>query len=192
MQLFSNSKPKIKKEKSENRLKVSIDYFKLREDDNYKINLLKNVADLGLILTVLNTEFLYNKMNIEYAEVFKELVNKLNALNIRHIKLTTERKKAVTMLGLRLNKEKTYEDEVIGFMLSKDNVEAFYDIINTYNMQYYVFQDVTENEILNKFQEDYKEEEKLRKGSRCTIYDDNFIREILIYCNNEDENKILK
>lgn len=193
MNFLRKSKLKIKIDKMGEEVKFTVEYFKLKDSESFKEKLLKSIIDLGACLAVINTKFMYSEQNKNYGNYLNTLIEQFEELGIKYKKVVVKKTKNVSVFGIPIkqNNEKKYEDYVIGFIAGKDDIESIIPKLSFFNVQYYIDYDkLGEDELLSRFESNYDEEEELKLNFKFSIFEDNFVKQVVIYSMEEDSESI--
>lgn len=189
MNFLRKNKLKIKIENVENAVKFNIEYFKLKESEIFKKRLLESIIGSGLSLAIINTKFMYRQQNKNYSNDLNELIGQLDKLDIKYKKVVVKRTQNVSVFGIpvKQNSEKKYEDYVIGFVIKAEDLDSIMFRLNSYNLQYYIdCNKSSADELLDRFESSYDDEEALKLKFKYSIFEDNFIKQVAVCSRDED------
>jgi hypothetical protein len=86
---------------------------------------------------------------------------------------------------------KYYQDHIIGLIVEGADIEAIEKLFDKYSLYYYIdCGNCSADEILNKFEASFDDEEKLREQFKYSLFDDNFMGNMVVYCKDEDSSYI--
>jgi len=189
MSLFKKNILKIKSVTDEDGVNFFINYFRLKELDDFKILLLKELMGRNNCLAIINTEMKYNKNSIDNKKVANELTDMFDKVGIKYKKIEVKKVQDRVIMGavIKGNDKKDYKEYIIGFIIESEKVVNIRSIMNNYNINYYInYNAVSDDELLCEFQLKYNDEEELRANNDFDIFDDNFIRSIVIHSKSKD------
>lgn len=193
MNLFSQKQPKVIRENKEDTVTFSIQYYKSKTSEEYKKELFKKIIGSSVCMAIINTKFMYQEQKIDYNSSQQELLSRLDNLGIDYKRISTERKDEVVIFGLLVKQSdnKFHQDYIIGLIVESHNFEAIGLILDSYNLYYYIDCGIcSADELLDRFEASFDDENKLRAGFKYVIFDDNFMENMVVYCKNEDAEHI--
>jgi len=177
MGIFNKNKITIKKEIEENNTKIYVDYHKLKNPNEYKFSLIKDLIGENHSIMVIDTQLTYTDKGINIENKVKVLIEFLNEHSISYQKITTKSDNNFTMLGIpmKLNKTSKVSNYIIGFVVSSDDIKKLESIIDNFNAIFYiVLEDSSIDELLNVFNTAKGDMEELSNRYPFNIYNDNF------------------
>ena len=193
MNFFSQKKPKVKMETKEDTVTFSIGYYKSKTPEEYKKELFKKIISSSVCMAIINTKFMYQEQKIEYNSGQQELLSRLNNIGINYTRVSVKRKDEMTFFGLsvRRTNNKVYEDYIIGLIVESQNFEDIEQILKDYNPHYYIDCGIcSADKLLDRFKADFDDEDKLSSEFKYIVFDDNFMKNMVIYCEREDAEHI--
>lgn len=182
MNLFSSKKPKMKVKRLKNEDLLSIDYFKIKNFEVYKLDLLKKLMGSGACVAVMNTDVMYEDQKRMYAKAVPKLIEGMSSFNINYKKYDIKRKNKTTVLGMQIrqNNDEYYEDFIVVMALNENTMEKVKQFLNLYNMQYYIIRKSSVEDALGKVEVNINQEVCFNTGYDFKIYDDIFMRNLNI------------
>lgn len=193
MNFFSKKTLKVKRENMEDGVRFNVEYFKFDAFLGYKSELLKKMMGSGVCMAVINTKCMYKEQNKDYSSALDALFNRLSKLNIRYKKVAVKRKKESVIFGFTVNQSnnKTYQEYIIGLIIEPDNIEAVAPLLDGYNLHYFIDHNKwNADALLDKFGPGFDDEESIRPEFQYYIFEDNFLKHMVIYCKEEDSELI--
>ena len=185
---FFNSKPKIIKAVKGEMVTFNIRYYRSKAPDKYKAELLNSLFADAPALAVINTSFMYKEQKKSFWNDQVKLLEQLDSAGINYRRISVTRKEETSIFGLnvRPGEASTYQDYVIGLVVDPGIIEAVVKLVGSYSLYYY-FDCGTDNseEILDKFEADYDNNEKLKAQFQYYIFDDNFMENMVVYCKEQ-------
>ncbi len=182
MNLFSSKKPKMKVKRLKNEDLLSIDYFKIKNFEVYKLDLLKKLMGSGACVAIMNTDVMYEDQKRMYAKAVPKLIEGMSSFNINYKKYDIKRKNRTTVLGMQIrqNNDEYYEDFIVVMALNENTMEKVKQFLNLCNMQYYIIRKSSVEDALGKVEVSINQEVCFNTGYDFKIYDDMFMRNLNI------------
>ena len=193
MNFFKKNILKIKSQTDENGVNFYINYFRIKLVDDFKILLMKKLMNNNS-LAIINTEMKYNKNNKENKKVADELTDLFDRIGIKYKKIEVKKVQDRVIMGavIKGNDKKDYKEYIIGFVIEAKKIENIKAIINKYNINYYINYDVyNDEELLYRFESKYSNEEELRAANNFDVFDDNFVKSIVIHSQSKDSKFVM-
>lgn len=189
MNIFSKKKLKISRQSTKNHTKFCIDYYYLEKSNDFKIKIFEELFNKNTCLTIVDTNLSYLQSQTGKDELENNLITLLNSLNIKYKKLIVKPSSNGSGLKSLLNsraKDKGKE-YIIGFVVSKKDLETIEPIIKTYNTHYYIdSSELNEEELLEQVEVYYHDEDDLLDEFAYNIFDCNSVKNLVINSRNED------
>lgn len=193
MSFFSLKKQKITREIKEDMVAFNIRYYKSKSPKKYKAELFSKIIGTTSCLAVINTKFMYQEQKNSFSRGQQELLNRLNSFEISYRRISVKRKNKMCIFGLSIKQGdvKLYQDYVIGLIVESNNFEAIEKVVDTYSLYYYIDCGAcSTDELLDRFEASFDDEEKLKTQFRYFIFDDNFMENMVIYCKKDNVSNI--
>lgn len=188
MSLFNKKKINVKKEIKGDNIKFTVDYYRLKEANEFKLKLIGDLMGENQSLVVIDTNFAYKNAGVSIEKEVNELMKLLHEHEISYRKVVVKNYAHLTILGLavKFNDAEKVENYIIGLVISSEDLEKAEYIVDKFNAYYFINLNaaVTE-ELLNKFNETRGDIEELKDMFEYYIYNDNFIQQIRIFSNDE-------
>ncbi|MFA6941101.1 MAG: hypothetical protein WCQ54_09000 [Clostridiaceae bacterium] len=171
--IFDREKISIKRNRTEDCFKYYLDYSRLKNKKEFRIKLITDIFQDGLILGVIDTSLMYSTGRIDNEKLstsLKELCNK----HYIEYKVIKTKKEAKGMFGTKVkigNSEKGY-DYIFGLILDRKKLENLSDIFNEYNTGFFPVKSLN---ILESFDLDYQDKE-----FDLNVFNDNFMNRMAI------------
>lgn len=187
MKFFNNNKLKVRSEVVGDGSKLYIDYNALREIqsiNDFKLKLFKEIVGSKSCIGIIDTNLMYMKKNLDKDKIMDKLEQLFSNLSINYKKILTKDTNDMAVFGvpIKLDSKKSHNGYIMAFICSLKNYEKIISIINEYNINCYVQKnDIDKNDLLAKINLNYDEEDFIYQ-----IYNDNFIKSIVIYSKNQD------
>lgn len=188
MSFFNPRKQKIIKEIKGDLIAFNIKYYKSKAPEKYKVELLSKIIGTIPALAVINTRFMYKEQKNNYLKGQQELLEQLNSSGINYRRIPVKRKEEMSIFGLtvRQGEEKFYQDHVYGLIVDSSGIEAIIKLFGSYSLYYFVdCGDCSTEEILDIFEASFDDEETLKAQFKYFIVDDNFMGNMVIYCEEQ-------
>lgn len=188
MGLF-NSGPKVTQTIKDEKATFSIRYNKAKVPEEYKDLLLVRILGDSAALAFLNSKFMYKEQKYRFLERQQELFEKLNNLGIDYKRISIERKSEVSIFGLtvRQTEDKYYQDYVYGLIIDSSNAAQFIKLSGEFNLHYFFNCEATDHQkMLELFEASHDDAERLKAQFRYSIFDDNFMQNLVISCKEQD------
>lgn len=194
MIFFSKNKLKIRNESTKRCAKFCIEYYNLKEYNNFKIKLLKEMFVLGddVSLMIVDTTLSYNQTQKDKENSMEKLSNLLDRLDIKYKKMMVKSTENTSGLGaiIKFN-NKNNKDYIIGFVICEKDLSNLESIINCYNVHYYItpFQ-LNKEDLLKEVETYYHDEDELHHKFNYSIFDCTSIKNMAISSKTENEQLI--
>lgn len=188
MKVFNKGKLKVKSELKDDDARFYIDYYRVNEEDDFKIRLLKEIIGSSLCLAIVDTKLAYKKITSE-KDMPDRLIGLLENLNIEYKKIEVKVNPSVTVFGaaFKMNSTEKSREYIIGFTINSENLMEMKDIIDNYNIRYYVSNDYTNKDgVLSKIRVYYEDEDKMVCDFKYNIFDNNTSKNMVVYCMKEN------
>ena len=193
MSFFNPQKKKITGEIKGDMVAFNIKYYKSKAPQKYKSELLSKIIGNTPCLAVMNTKFMYSEQKNSFISGQQQLLNGLNSFEIRHRRIPIKRKEEMSIFGLPVKHGdvKLYQDYVIGLIVESNNIEAIEKVAAQYGLYYFIDCGTgSSDELLDRFEASFDDEEKLKTQFRYFIFDDKFMENMVVYCKTEDASSI--
>lgn len=189
MNFFNNNKLKAKTNIELDRVNFCINYYNIKESDKLKLTLIKKIMKQNYCLVTIDTTMLY-KNDIKDTETMMEsLVGELEKLKVAYCKKANISNSDTKILGVRVNMDgkKKQKDYIIGFTINSEKLDVIQTIMKNPSFHYYLVKDeLTEEELLNKFELNYFNEEELKLYFQYDVFDSSFIKQLVITSSKEN------
>lgn len=189
MSFFSNNKFKVKTTIKLDKVMFCINYFRVKDSDNFKSRLLQKLISHGHCLVSINTSLLCLNERKDIEGMVNTLIDSLDKLSINYRKEVVYTDNDLKLFGFSVNVSEvnTHKDYIIFFTINFDKLEAIQSIVTRYTLHYYISNnDKREDELINKFDSNYLNEEKLKTYFDYDVLDNNSIKQLVIYTNKKD------
>lgn len=185
MFLFDKNKLKIRSEEDEDRFKTFVEYYRIKQKDVFKENVLKELIGDNLCLGVMDSKLFYCGPQEESKSTFREMIRHLDLTKIPYKKIEIKKIPEVSMFGLTVKKgsKKTDKDYVYGFVVNKDNFKLIEEYVSVNKLNIYYFIDRTgigEDALLQKLGENYEDLDEMGKDFYYQIFNNNFMNQLVI------------
>ncbi len=185
---FFNNKPKITRAAKGDMTTFNISCYKAKAPEKFKAELLGRIFPAAPALAVIDTSFMYKEQKYNFLNDQQKLLEQLDSAAIDYRRIAVTRKEEMNIFGLnvRRGEGKTYQDYIIGLIIDPGAVEAVLKLTGSYSLYYY-FDCGTTNaeELLDKFEALYADDEKLKAQFQYYIFDDNFMGNMVVYCKEQ-------
>lgn len=188
MSFFFKNKLKVQTRNDEGRIKFYIDFYKVKNSAEIKLHLLKELIDKNHCLAAVSTDMMYQQDISDLDDMIDNLIAQLEKLNITFIKKSIVSQNTVKVLGILLNSKakKKRKDYMIGFIARPENLEALQNLTNKFTLHYYIgIKDISHEELLNKFQENYSNEDELSSNFDYEVIDNSYLERLAISSTSE-------
>jgi hypothetical protein len=197
MGLFQNKKIKLKKEISEGNSLFYIDYDRLKEPEEFLINLILDFTEDKNGLLVLDTDYFYIKNSNTAESRINCLKKEFDKLAICYREVVTKKEEDYAIMGLKIQKSKKVNNYKLGLAVTPDQLKDIAGLIKDCNLFYYVAMDTMDpEELLQRFYETRGEYEDLIPFFGIYLYNNCFFHRSRISCNQDNisftENKLMK
>lgn len=193
MSFFNPKKQKITTGTKGEMVTFNIKYYKSKTPKKYKLETLGKIIGSTPTLAVINTRFMYKEQKSNFVNKQQELLNHLNSSGIKYIRIPVKRHEETSIFGLIVKQgdPKVFQDYVIGLIVEGAAIEAIVKLFDKYSMYYYIdCCNCSSDEILDKFEASFDDEEKLKTQFKYYLFDDNFMGNMVVYCKDEDSSYI--
>ncbi|MFT8350535.1 hypothetical protein [Clostridium saccharoperbutylacetonicum] len=185
MFLFGRNKLKIRSEEDEDRFKIFVGYYSIKQKDAFKEKVLEELIGDNLCLGVMDSKLFYCGPQEESKITFIEMVKHLEFTRIPYKKIEIKKIPEVSMFGLTVKKgsKKTDKDYVYGFVVNKDNFKLIEEHVKVNKLNIYYFIDRTglaEEALFKKLEENYEDIDEMGKDFYYQIFDNNFMNQLVI------------
>lgn len=188
MGLF-NTEQKVTQTIKAEKATFSIKYNKAKVPEEYKGLLLGRIIGDSAALAFLNTQYMYKEQKFKFLERQQELFEKLNSIGIDYKRISIERESEVSIFGLTVRQKETkyYQDYLYGLIIDSSNVARFIKLSGEYNLHYFFGCDTTDHQkMLDLFEACHNDTERLKAQFMYSIFDDNFMQNLVISCKEQD------
>jgi len=196
MNIFSKNKLKLRNKSTKEYTKIYMEYYDLKEHDNFKIKLLKEMLKLGnnTCLMIVDTTLSYNQTQEDKEVSVDKLTNLLDNLDIEYKKIVTKSNENSSLLGIILKaNNKKIKNYIVGFVVSEKRLENLRSIMNCYNIHYYMDSLGLSNEnLLKEVETYYYDEDELHHKFNYNIFDSPSTKNMAIHSKAENEQLINK
>src|SRR5690348_16578563 len=122
MFFFNRNKLKVKSENIENDLKVTVGYYNLQSQRDFRSAFLKDIIGSNKALSVLNTRLIQREPGSEEVINIDDILNLLEESKIQYEKITFKPDEDVSIMGLniKMDAKKRKKDHMIGFVIDRD------------------------------------------------------------------------
>jgi hypothetical protein len=195
MIFFSKNKLKVRNESTKKSTKFCIEYYNLKEYNNFKIQLLKEMFKLSndISLMIVDTTLSYNQTQKDKQDSIDRLTNLLDSIDIKYKKMTvkpTENKSGLAAM-IKLNNNKKNKDYILGLVVSEKTLENLESIIKLYNIHYYINPiSLRNDDLLEEIETYYYDEDELHLKFKYSIFDCTSIKNMAISSEPENEELI--
>lgn len=184
MGLFRTNKIKSQKIVRGDDIEYLIDYFKLKDSNDFLGNLIMDLTGGNRCLTMIDTDILHDKINLDPEKKSFALKTDLELNHICYLEVKTKKDVSEKVFGIRIQKAEKVNSYQIGMIISPDRMTKVKEIIKDCNAFYYVIEnDKATEEILNQFNEVRGDYEELNKLFNLSFYIDYYFHRIRICCN---------
>ena len=155
MNFFKKDIIKVKSKSEGDCVSFYINYFKLKQSDDFKILLLKEMLVNNKCLAIINTEMKYFKDSKNNKKEADELTDLFDKGGIKYKKIEFKKTQDLIILGavIKSNDKGSYKEYIIGFIIEAEKLESITSIINNYNINYYFnYKLCSDEELLCEFQ----------------------------------------
>ncbi|HEY5562688.1 MAG TPA: hypothetical protein VIK72_13200 [Clostridiaceae bacterium] len=194
MDFFKRNILKIKSNTEDDEVRFYVNYYKLKQLDNFKMSLLKDMMGNNKCLAVINTDMIYNRNNKDNEKWSKELTDVFDKVDIKYNKIEIKKLQDIIVFGavVKGTNKNTYKQCIIGFIIEVGKLESIKSIINNNNIKYYINNNVcSDDELLCNFQSKYNNEEDFCNNNIFDIFDDNFTKNIVIHSQSKNSQFIV-
>jgi hypothetical protein len=187
MELFKRSRLEVKKEVQDHNTKTYVDYHKLKEPKEFKLNFLSDLISDHKALAVVDTNLYYMSKGVNMDDEVVKLTNLLDDNGIFYRKVITKKEDTSTIMGIpvKFGKSKTVTNYITGMVITKEDMSKIGSIIEKFNVIFYLDLNNTDtDELLNIFYASRGEMEELSDKYPFNIYNDSFFGRLRI-CSDE-------
>lgn len=174
--IFNRDKVKIKVEKTKDGDKYYLDYSRIKEKEEFKRYVFNKIFSENTVLAVIDTKLIYKESIHENTKVELENFFEKNSIETKMEKTKKENETGIFGTLVKINNKNKAYDYIFGFLATIENYSLLKYIINKYNTSFFMFENKGESELLGLFNEEYEE-----MDFKISLYDDNFLNNILIY-----------
>jgi len=170
MGIFNNSKLKVKIKNINDIINLSINYNKIKNIEEFKVSLLGKLIGNNLCLAIIDSKLQFKEVNSS----FEKLKASLEELNIPYEEKKIKEDETVKVLGIsmKVSGSAKARRQMLGIIISTDNLNRIMEIIKGYNTYYYFDLNKTEkNELLHKIELYFNDEEELFNNLGLSIFD---------------------
>lgn len=183
MFLIGRNKLKVRSEEDEGGSKTFIEYYGIKQKNDFKVKVLKELIGENLCLVVMDSKLLYCESQKELQITFKKLIEHLDFAGVAYKKNEIKKIPEVAMFGVTIKKgsKKTEKDYIVGFVVDKDNFKMIEEYVNKLNIYYFIDKTgVAEEALLQKLEENYEDVDEIGKDFYCQVFDNVFINQLVI------------
>lgn len=192
MFLFNKNKLKVRSEEDKDEVKVFIEYHRIENKCVFKSNILKELIGDNLCLCVLDSRLLFFEIQEEKIS-FEEIIEYLDFSKVSYKKFEIKKIPEVNVAGITIKKgtKKTDKDQIIGFIIDKNNFNKIEKYANALNIYYFIDKNGLDEEgMLKKLGENYEDTNELGEDFYYQIFDNNVSYQLVISSKNESSVKI--
>ncbi|WP_297424988.1 hypothetical protein [Clostridium sp.] len=189
---FGKKKLRVRSEEDEDRVKTFIEYYGLKQKDEFKVKVLSELIGNDLCMVVVDSRLLYSGNQGRPQVTFREIIEYLDSAKILYKKIEIKKIPEVTMFGVTIKKgsEKTDKDYIVGFTLNRDNLKKIEGVVSKFNTYYFIDKSGQEEVLLKKLENNYEYVDEMSKEFYCQIFDNNFTDQLVILSGCESATEI--
>lgn len=192
MSIFNTKKLKVKSELNGDKTVFYINYCKLKNSDEFVLNLLREISPKEQYLVAVDTRLMYkSKVNTEDLLERLRKVLKEGSLKFKEINFEGDGRVSIFGTSIVMNDHKKPKETVIGILCSSEDISSIKRELNNFCVYYYsnLTNETSVEDIFDKF-EDLVSAEKLNKIFTCNIFDSYFANQIVINVDNYNSESI--
>lgn len=187
MKFFSKNKLKIKSEFVDEKIRFYIDYNSIKDTQNFTAELLKEITDGDNCFAIIDTRLAYKEPKKDYNAILDKLIEEFEVFNIKYKKIVVKKESDIKIFGMpiKMDSTKKHKEYIIGFIITIERLKQIKEILNNFNIHYYIYSGECNLEnLLEELNSDYDEE--LNDKLKYNIFDCDFNKQLSIQANPED------
>ena len=188
MFLFGRNKLKVRSEEDEDGVKTFVNYSGIKQKYTFKVKVLNELIGDNFCLGILDSKLLSFKTQEKFPISIAEIIEHLDFTRAAYKKIETKKIPEVSVCGVTIKKgaKKTDRDYNVGFVINKDNLKMLDEYVNKLNLYYFIDKTgLDEEDLLQKFEENYEDVDEMRKDFYCQIFNNNYIEQLVVLSRSE-------
>lgn len=176
---FNSEKLKVKSEASDKSTKFSIDYYKIKDKDGFKLKIISDLIGNDLCLAILDTKLQYS----EAKQSVEEFVSILEQLQVPYKKIVIKGEENLKVLGIVMKAPggKRIIGNIVGFVIKAEKLNELNVILDSYNIYFCIDGKCNKyEELLDCLQKYYEDGEESMEGYQITVFNSNAFNKMTI------------